>query len=89
MERAKPRVHDALLNAMKHDLRRKDPVKYDKRPYKWCNHPSRDIAMQCTAGQRCNIMFIRHKDWRHVATGFDRYPKVFLSDIALATTVDC
>jgi transposase len=31
---------------------RKKTVKYDKRRYKRRNRPSRDIAAQCTAGQR-------------------------------------
>ncbi len=30
---------------------RKNPVKYDKRRNKRRNRPSRDIALQCTAGQ--------------------------------------
>ena len=33
------------------------------------------------------IMFGRLKDWRRVATRYDRCPKVFLSAIALAATV--
>ena len=32
-------------------------------------------------------MFGRLKDWRRVATRYDRCPKVFLSAIALAATV--
>ncbi|MFP7671716.1 transposase, partial [Marivita sp. S0852] len=48
-------------------------VKYDKRRYKRRN--------------RIEIMFGRLKDWRRVATRYDRCPKVFLSDIALAATV--
>ncbi len=32
-------------------------------------------------------MFGRLKDWRRVATGYDRSPKVFPSTIALAATV--
>lgn len=32
-------------------------------------------------------MFGRLKDWRRVATRYDRWPKVFLSAIALAATV--
>lgn len=32
-------------------------------------------------------MFGRLKDWRRVATLYDRCPKVFLSAIALAATV--
>ena len=48
-------------------------VKYDKRLYKRRN--------------RIEIMFGRLKDWRRVATRYDRCPKVFLSAIALAATV--
>jgi len=49
------------------------PVKYDKRRYKRRN--------------RIEIMFDRLKDWRRVATRYDRCPKVFLSAIALAAIV--
>ena len=49
------------------------PVKYDKRRYKRRN--------------RIEIMFGRLKDWRRVATRYDRCPKVFLSAIALAALV--
>ena len=52
---------------------RKKTVKYDKRRYKRHN--------------RIEIMFGRFKDWRHVATRYDRCPKVFLSAIALAALV--
>src|SRR6056297_2631680 len=52
---------------------RKTPVKYDKRRYK--------------RRYRIEIMFGRLKDWRRVATRYDRCPKVFLSAIALAATV--
>lgn len=52
---------------------RKKPVKYDKRRYKRRN--------------RIEIMFGRLKDWRRIATRYDRCPKVFLSAIALAATV--
>ncbi len=52
---------------------RKATVKYDKRRYKRRN--------------RIEIMFGRLKDWRRVATRYDRFPKVFLSAIALAATV--
>jgi len=52
---------------------RKKTVKYDKRRYKRRN--------------RIEIMFGRLKDWRRVATRYDRCPKVFLSTIALATLV--
>lgn len=46
---------------------------YDKRRYKRRN--------------RIEIMFGRLKDWRRVATRYDRCPKVFLSAIALAALV--
>ena len=49
------------------------PVKYDRRRYKRRNG--------------IEIMFGRPKDWRRVATRYDRCPKVFLSAIALAATV--
>ncbi|MFX0543905.1 IS5 family transposase [Roseovarius sp. S4756] len=52
---------------------RKTVVKYDKRRYKRRN--------------RIEIMFGRLKDWRRVATRYDRCPKVFLSAVALAATV--
>jgi transposase InsO family protein len=53
--------------------KRKTPVKYDKRRYKRRN--------------RIEIMFGRLKDWRRVATRYDRCPKVFFSAIALAALV--
>ncbi|WP_438382346.1 IS5 family transposase [Asaia sp. BMEF1] len=49
------------------------PVKYDKRKYKRRN--------------RIEIMFGRLKDWRRVATRYDRCPTVFFSAICLAATV--
>ncbi len=52
---------------------RDKPVRYDKRRYKRRN--------------RIEIMFGRLKDWRRVATRYDRCPKVFLSAIALAAAV--
>ena len=52
---------------------RKKTVRYDKRRYKRRN--------------RIEIMFGRLKDWRRVATRYDRCPKVFLSAVALAATV--
>lgn len=48
-------------------------IKHDKRRYKRRN--------------RIEIMFGRLKDWRRVATRYDRCPKVFLSAVALAATV--
>ena len=49
------------------------PIKHDKRRYK--------------RRHRIEIMFGRLKDWRRVATRYDRCSKVFLSAIALAATV--
>ena len=49
------------------------PIKHDKRRDKWRN--------------RIEIMFGRLKDWRRVATRYNRCPKVFLSTIAPAATV--
>lgn len=49
------------------------PIRHDKRRYKRRN--------------RIEIMFGRLKDWRRVATRYDRCPKVFLSAVALAATV--
>ena len=48
-------------------------VKYDKRRYKRRN--------------RIENMFGRLKDWRRVATRYDRCPKAFFSAIALAAIV--
>jgi transposase len=48
-------------------------IKHDKRRYKRRN--------------RIEIMFGRLKDWRRVATRYDRCLKVFLSAVALAATV--
>ena len=45
----------------------------------------RQASLQTT--NRIEIMFGRSKDWRRVATRYDRRPKVFLSAIALAATV--
>ena len=36
---------------------------------------------------RIEIMFGRLKDWRRVATRYDRCPKAFLSAVALVATV--
>ena len=52
---------------------RKKAVKYDKRRYKRRN--------------RIEIMFGRLKDWRRIATRYDRCAKTFLSAVALAATV--
>ncbi|WP_341872776.1 MULTISPECIES: IS5 family transposase [Paracoccus] len=48
-------------------------VRYDKRRYKRRN--------------RIEIMFGRLKDWRRIATRYDRCAKTFLSAVALAATV--
>ncbi|BAQ68277.1 transposase [Rhodovulum sulfidophilum] len=52
---------------------RKKTIKYDKHRYKRRN--------------RIEIMFGRLKDWRRVATRYDRCPKAIFSAIALAATV--
>jgi transposase len=52
---------------------REKAAPYDKRRYKRRN--------------RIEIMFGRLKDWRLIATRYDRCPKIFLSAIALAATV--
>ncbi|WEQ50951.1 IS5 family transposase (plasmid) [Komagataeibacter oboediens] len=52
---------------------RAKPVKYDKRKYK--------------RRHRIEIMFGRLKDWRRVATRYDRCPTVFFSAVCLAATV--
>ena len=49
------------------------PMKYDKR--------------RCKRRNCIEIIFARFKDWRRVATRYDRCPKVFLSAIAHAATV--
>jgi transposase len=54
---------------------RKKPVKYDKPHNKRRN--------------RIEIMFGRLKDWRRLATRYDRCPTVFLSAISLAAIVIC
>ena len=53
--------------------KRKLPVRYDKRRYKRRN--------------RIETMFGKLKDWRSVATRYDRCPQTFFSAIALAATV--
>lgn len=52
---------------------RAKPVKYDKRKYKRRN--------------RIEMMFGRLKDWRRIATRYDRCPNVFCSAICFAATV--
>jgi len=70
--------HDALVDkgivpCIPGRKSREKPVKYDKRRYRKRN--------------RIEIMFGRLKDWRRVATRYDRSATVFLSAIALAATV--
>ena len=43
----------------------------------------------CKRRNRIEVMFGRLKDWRRVATRYDRCPNVFLSLIALAATALC
>jgi transposase len=50
---------------------RNEPVRYDKRRYR----------------RRIAIMFGRLKDWRRVATRYDRCPAVFFAAFALTATV--
>ena len=52
---------------------RDKPVRYDRRRYRRRN--------------RIEIMFGRLKDWRRIATRYDRCPTIFLSTVALAATV--
>ena len=52
---------------------RKIAVQYDKALYR--------------KRHRIENMFGRLKDWRRIATRYDRCPKVFLSVVALAATV--
>ena len=51
---------------------RKKTIRFDRRRYKRRN--------------RIDIMFGRLKDWRSIATRYDRCPKVFLSATGLAAT---
>lgn len=52
---------------------RNAPVRYDKRRYR--------------RRSRIEIMFGRLKDWRRVATRYDRCPTAFFSAVVLAATV--
>ncbi|WP_294288266.1 IS5 family transposase [uncultured Sphingomonas sp.] len=52
---------------------RNEPVRYDKRCYR--------------RRSRTEMMFDRLKDWRRVATRYDRCPTAFFSAIALAATI--
>lgn len=65
-----------LSQGTSHGIGRKSPslpIKYDKRRYKRRN--------------RIEIMFGRLKDWRRMATRYDRSPTVFFSALALSATV--
>jgi transposase len=64
---------DGIQTCIPGQMYRHEPIKYDKRRYRRCS--------------RIEIMFGQLKDWRRVATHYDRYPTVFLSAIALAATV--
>jgi hypothetical protein len=44
------------------------------------------VLNNTVSGAAANSFFGRLKDWRRVATRYDRCPKVFLSAIALAAT---
>jgi transposase len=52
---------------------RNEPVRYDKRRYR--------------RRSRIEIMFGRLKDWRRVATRYNRCPKVFFSATALTVVI--
>ena len=70
-------INAVLRNSTRKDIpgrkSRKQTVNYDKRRYKRRN--------------RIEIMFGRLKDWRRVATRYDRCPETYLSAIALAAIV--
>lgn len=51
------------------------------------NRPIRHDRRRYRRRHRIEMMFGRLKDWRRVATRYDRCPVVFLSAIALAATV--
>ncbi|WP_434802275.1 transposase [Paracoccus sediminicola] len=62
----------------------------DTRLHPWSEATEEDRQIRQAPLKRRNrieIMFGRLKDWRRVATRYDRCPKVFLSAIALAATV--
>ena len=54
-------------------VNRRNPAPHDRAKYKWRNLIER--------------LFNKLKNWRRVATRYDRCPVVFLSAIALAATV--
>jgi transposase len=50
-------------------------------------HPCPGSFLHAGSHNLIEIMFGRLKDWRRIATRYDRCPKVFLSAIARAATV--
>lgn len=56
----------------------------------WCGPALAAILPRAThlykRRNRIEIMFGRLKDWRRIATRYDRSPKVFLSAVALAAS---
>ena len=60
------------------------PTRAPDRPYEgWLEHQAASRRRR----NRIEIMFGRLKDWRWVATRYDRCAKIFLSAVALAVTV--
>ena len=68
-----PEVRRYIAHETRQRFANGKPVKHDKRRYKRRN--------------RIEIMFGRLKDWRRVATRYDRCPETFFSAIMLAATV--
>ncbi len=64
---------DGIQTCIPGHMSRHEPVKYDKRRYR--------------RRSRIEIMFGQMKDWRRVATHYDRCPTNFLPAIAVAATV--
>jgi transposase len=54
---------------------------------KWRGKAIRNDKRRYRRRNRIEIMFGRLKDWRRVATRYDRCAKTFLSAVALAATV--
>jgi transposase len=71
------RVREALKD------KRLEPCIPGSKPH---DKPFRHYKRRYKRRNRIEIMFGRLKDWRRVATRYDRCPKVFLSAIALAAT---
>lgn len=55
----------------------------------WCRFSSKDSnwKRRYRRRSRIEIIFGRLKDWRRVATRYDRCPTAFFSAVALAATV--